>query len=105
MARGVRQTAFETPGDANCLAGNFNQRIPLHRGPRSGSIGEALLQAFEGLEIATKGDLEGAPRPSIDHIAHSADLAPRGVTVWSDRHADGTLVSDQLGVLSDFSLQ
>ena len=93
------------PATRLVVLGDFNQQIPRHWAPRPDSVGEALLQAFEGLEIATKGDLEGAPRPSIDHIAHSPDLVPESVAVWSDRHTDGAFLSDHLGVRGDLRLR
>ena len=86
------------------VLGDFNQRIPRHWVPRSGSIGEALLQAFEGLKIATEGKLPEACRPSIDHIAHSPDVVSKGVTVWCNWDTDGRRLSDHFGVRGDFSL-
>lgn len=98
---GLRSTL---PTTRLVLLGDFNQRIPRHWVPPPGSIGEALLQAFEGLRIATEGRLPGACRPSIDHIAHSPDLVPLGVTVWCNWDADGRRLSDHFGVRGDFSL-
>ena len=92
------------PATRFVVLGDFNQRIPQQWVPRSGSIGEALRQALAGLEIATAGNLPGAPRPAIDHIAHSQDLKPLGVRVWLDTDADGIGLSDHLGVRGDFSL-
>ena len=92
------------PATRLVVLGDFNQRIPLQWVPRAGSLGKALRQALAGLEIATAGNLPGAPRPTIDHIAHSHDLTPLGVQVWRDRDADGMRLSDHLGARGDFSL-
>ena len=92
------------PATRFVVLGDFNQRIPQPWDPRPGSLGEALQQALAGLEIATAGNLPGAPRPAIDHIAHSHDLKPLGVRVWLDRDADGMRLSDHLGAWGDFSL-
>ena len=85
------------------VLGDFNQRIPREWVPQS--IHDALLRAFAGLEIATEGTLPGAPRLSIDHIAHSSDLAPLGIEVWPDRGVDSKWLSDHFGIRGDFSLR
>ena len=85
------------------VLGDFNQRIPRRRTPEP--VHEALLRAFQDFEIATGGDLEGAPGLAIDHIAHTQDLVSRGISIWPDRSADGKRLSDHFGVWGDFGLR
>ena len=92
----------QLPATRLVVLGDFNQRIPRKWAPKA--IYEELLQAFAGLKIATEGTLPGAPRQTIDHIAHSPDLTQRGVSVWLDKDAEGRL-SDHLGVLGEFILR
>lgn len=89
--------------DRMVVLGDFNQRIPRMRAPKKAH--EALLRAFEGLEIPTAGEIPGAPGLTIDHIAHTPDL--RRATpfrIWPKRNADDEAMSDHFGVWADFSL-
>ncbi|MYD93121.1 MAG: endonuclease/exonuclease/phosphatase family protein [Chloroflexi bacterium] len=92
----------QLPATRLIIFGDFNQRIPRGRAPRI--VYEALLQAFEGGEIATTGNLPVAPKSSIDHIAHSLDLPAPGVNVWMDKDTGGRTLSDHSGVWVDSRL-
>lgn len=85
------------------VLGDFNQRIPWTWGKRQAH--EALLQAFRGYTISTKGDLPGAPHRAIDHIAHTPDLALDGdIGLWPKRQERYKPISDHFGVRGDFVL-
>ena len=85
------------------VLGDFNQRIPRARTPQR--IHQALLRAFEGLEIGTAGDLPGARGRAIDHIAHTQDLKRTGpIGIWPERNDRNEPMSDHFGVWADFSL-
>ena len=92
----------ELPNSRTVVLGDFNQRIPRRWAPKR--VYEALLRAFDGFEIATKGELQGAPRPSIDHIPHTSDLEPGSIKIWRDRSGDGRYLSDHFGVWCDLRL-
>ena len=85
------------------VLGDFNQRIPRRFQPKQ--VYAALRRAIEPLRIATQGDIEGAPGPSIDHIAHTEDLEPVGMGIWPMRDADNHRLSDHFGVWCDFRLR
>ncbi len=84
------------------VAGDFNQRIPRRRSPRYAY--EALIEAFEPLNIATIGGLGPDARQTIDHVAHSSDLAASPVTVLSEMDGDRSL-SDHFGVAVELSVR
>ena len=87
------------------ILGDFNQSIP--RCPRMGvpeDLHLALLKAFQGFTIATRGELPGTIDLAIDHIACTPDLVPMGnIKIWPKRNDDGQLISDHFGVRADFS--
>ena len=85
------------------VLGDFNQRIPRQWAPKG--VYEALMRTFEGFEIATEGNLEGAPGLAIGHIAHKPDLVSKGIPNWPDRSADCKRLSDRFGVWADFGLR
>jgi endonuclease/exonuclease/phosphatase family metal-dependent hydrolase len=62
---------------------------------------EELLRVFEPFEIATAGELSGAPGLSIDHIAHTADLLRGSAGLWQRRTVDDQPLSDHFGVWCD----
>ena len=85
------------------VLGDFNQGIPRTWAPKR--IHQALLRAFEGLEIGTAGDLPGAPGLAIDHIAHTTDLRQTSpIGIWPKRNTEDKPISDHFGVWADFSL-
>lgn len=115
-------------GTRTIVLGDFNQTIPRTRAPLRAH--SALIEAFEGLRIATVGTLPwgnrddrgaGAPKDGlwrtqlgsekgpkkrlIDHIAHSRDLAvlgpERAIGIFPERTPDEYL-SDHVGVWTDF---
>ena len=98
-----RQRRSTLPEERTVVLGDFNQRIPRQWTPEA--VHEALRRAFKGFEIATEGNLEGAPGLAIDHIAHTPDLVSRGISIWPDRSADGKHLSDHFGVWGDFGLR
>ena len=105
---GIWLEEFETlrstlPDERTVVLGDFNQRIPRQWAPKD--VYEALMRTFEGFEIATKGNLEGAPRLAIDHIVHTPDIVSKGISIWPDRSEDGKYLSDHFGVWADFGLR
>ena len=88
------------------VLGDFNQRIPWQKVPFGPSLEmhSALIRAFEEFKVATEGKLADAPKPSIDHIAHSPDLVRKGIGIWPKKADDGKCLSDHFGVWCDFSL-
>lgn len=89
--------------DRMIVLGDFNQRIPRIRVRKR--TYQALLQAFEGLEITTAGEIPGAPGLAIDHIAHTPDLKrATNIGIWAKRTSDDRFLSDHFGVWADFSL-
>lgn len=91
------------PDERTVVLGDFNQRIPRQWAPKG--VYEALMRTFEGFEIATEGNLEGAQGLAIDHIAHTPDLVSKRISIWPDRSADGKRLSDHFGVWGDFGLR
>ena len=82
------------------VLGDFNQHIPRKYAPKR--VYEELLRVFEPFEIATAGELSGAPGLSIDHIAHSADLSRESVGIWQRRTVDDESLADHFGVWCEF---
>lgn len=81
------------------VLGDFNQHLPRTRASKE--TYEALLRAFDGLNITTAG----APDVAIDHIAHTTDLRRAGpIGIWPRRDSENRTMSDHVGVWVDFSL-
>ena len=94
------------PPSRTVVLGHFNQSIPRRRvrgAPED--VYRALLDAFDGLEIATAGELAVAPRLSIDHIAHIPDLTAGEIRIWPGEAAGGRRLSNHFGVWSDVRLR
>lgn len=91
------------PEERTVVLGDFNQRIPRQWAPKG--VHAVLRRAFEGFEIASEGNIEGAPRLAIDHIAHTPDLVSKGISIWPDRSPDDKRLSDHFGVWGDFGLR
>ena len=97
-------TAFERlpwrrTTDRMVVLGDFNQRIPQTRAPKK--TYEALLRAFDGLDLATAG----APEVVIDHIAHSRALTRASpIGIWPRRDSENRNLPDHVGVWADFRL-
>lgn len=86
------------------VLGDFNQRVP--RRSQTKGVHAALLHAFEAFSFATDGDLEGAPGPALDHIAHTPDLAPAGgIGLWPRKERHDRRLSDRFGVWGDFAFR
>ena len=98
---GFQKLRCRFPESRTVVLGDFNQKIPRTWVPYR--VHGALLRAFDGFEIATKGKLKGGQR-LIDHIAHTKDLTLRNIGVWPKKCADGTCLSDHFGVLGDLGL-
>ena len=100
---GFDTLSYRRATEKTVVLGDFNQRIPWTWGKKRAY--EALLQAFRGFAISTKGDLPGAPHRAIDHIAHTPDLALDGrIERWPKRHEKYKPLSDHFGVWGDFVL-
>ena len=85
------------------VLGDFNQRIPRRRQPVR--VYQAMRDAFSGFCFATAGEIAGAVEGSIDHIAHTPDLALVGdIGVWPKRGARFNLSDHHVGVWGDFAL-
>lgn len=65
------------------IVGDFNQRVPRHAQPLA--VYEALVAAMSGFEIVTGRVLDGAPGPSIDHVAVSRHWRASRAT-YLDQH-------------------
>ena len=86
------------------VLGDFNQRIPRRGQPKR--VYRALRDAFSGFCFATAGELVGTAETSIDHIAHTPDLALAGdIRIWPKRSARFNLSDHSMGVWGDFVLQ
>jgi endonuclease/exonuclease/phosphatase family metal-dependent hydrolase len=85
------------------VLGDFNQRVPRKRQPE---IAFAALQAaiLSRMEIATAHIVSSVGEPLIDHICHSRDLVPRSCAVLTNIAADGSEISDHVGVNVQLSL-
>lgn len=92
------------PMSRTVVLGDFNQKIPKKGTFVPQYIHDALMHGFEGFQFATEGKLEDAPKPSIDHIAHSPDLVRKGIGIWPKKADDGKCLSDHFGVWCDFRL-
>ena len=90
------------PGSKAIVLGTFNHRIPYEWGKKVAY--QNLRDAFRGWEIATEGDVPGASRKSIDHIAHTPDLGRSRVAVWPEREADGKPRTTYFGIWGDFGI-
>ncbi|GAB4066115.1 endonuclease/exonuclease/phosphatase family protein [Ancylobacter sonchi] len=90
--------AEQPPQADTLLLGDFNQAIPRRRAPRD--VATTLAEALgPTLEVATAGEIAGLERPSIDHLATTADLATRGIAALPNALADGGRISDHTGLL------
>ena len=84
------------------VLGDFNQRIPRRRQPVS--VYRAMRDAFSGFCFATAGELAATAEGSIDHIAHTSDLALVGdVRMWPKRGTRFNLSDHNVGVWGDFA--
>ena len=85
------------------VLGDFNQRIPRRRQPVR--VYQAMRDAFSGFCFATAGEIAGTAEGSIDHIAHTPDLALVGdIRIWPRRGARFNLSDHHAGVWGDFAL-
>jgi endonuclease/exonuclease/phosphatase (EEP) superfamily protein YafD len=80
------------------VAGDFNQRVPRHRQPKS--VWNALRVALRGFDIAT--NYERAGLPLIDHVALDGATAT-GIHAWPNV-VDGQRLSDHAGACVDIAL-
>lgn len=96
---GLAETLPEaTRGGRSVLLGDLNQSIPRTRAPKA--VYDALVRALpEGMRVATAGPIPGPGLPSIDHLAHTADLAATGVRGLPNQDPDGRRLSDHFGLL------
>lgn len=93
---GLRRYLQQTRGQT-AIIGDFNQRVPRTYAPPA--VYEALVDCLEpGFTVATAGPLPPDNIPSIDHIAHSDDLAASDVAMLSNYAPDGKRLSDHFGV-------
>ncbi len=100
--REFERLPYRTSGVRTVVLGDFNQRIPRCTTPEH--MYRALRSAFDGLTIATTGELPGDPGLAIDHIGHTGDLTrSTDMGIWPKRIGDEHL-SDHFGVWTDFSL-
>jgi hypothetical protein len=80
------------------LLGDVNQTVPRTRAPQAQH--DALLGLLAPhLDLATQGAIPGLAYPTIDHLAHSRDLAAVSVAPLANRDADGARLSDHVGLV------
>lgn len=80
------------------LLGDFNQYVPRIWGSKTAHA--AMLAALDDLRVATGGPITGIDEPTIDHIAHTPDLARQEVVGLSRFGDDGRALSDHFGVIA-----
>jgi endonuclease/exonuclease/phosphatase family metal-dependent hydrolase len=80
------------------LLGDFNQYVPRIWGSKAAHA--AMLTALDDLCVATSGPIIGIDKPTIDHVAHTPDLAPQAVLGLSRFDDDGCALSDHFGVVA-----
>ncbi len=98
---GFETLPFRQGAARTVVLGDFNQRIPRQRVPKS--VHETLLQSFGDLAVATVGELEDAPGLAIDHLAHTRDLRVRDrIRIWPRSTTEGLRLSDHFGVWGEF---
>lgn len=86
--------------DLLVVMGDFNQRFTGHRAPER--IHRTLVEAVGDLTVATADTPTGLDHHPIDHVAHSASLAPTSVIGISRTAADDAKpISDHDGVAVD----
>ena len=83
------------------LLGDFNQYVPRIWGSKAAHA--AMLVALNDLRVATGGSIIGIEEPTIDHVAHTPDLAPQEVLGLSRFDDDGRALSDHFGVVARFA--
>jgi hypothetical protein len=88
-------------GIPTVLLGDFNQYVPRIWGSRAAHAG--MLLALDDLLVATGGPISGIDKPTIDHIAHTPDLAPQELNGLSRFGDDGCALSDHFGVVVRFA--
>lgn len=79
------------------LLGDFNQYVPRIWGSKAAHA--AMLHALGDLRVATDGPISEIGEPTIDHVAHSSDLAAREVRGLSRFGDDGRALSDHFGIV------
>lgn len=81
------------------MLGDYNQAIPRRTAPAAvfAKLEETLGDRWQ---VATTGLLAPLGRPSIDHIAHTRDLAAVDVAALSNAGDEGQLLSDHFGVVA-----
>ena len=93
---GVRDRSVPT-----ILLGDFNQYVPRIWGAKTAHA--AMLLALDDLLVATAGPISGIDKPTIDHVAHTSDLAPQEVIGLSRFDDEGRALSDHFGVVVRFA--
>lgn len=83
------------------LLGDFNQYVPRIWGSKAAHA--AMVTALDDLCVATGGPIIGIDKPTIDHVAHTPDLAPQAVLGLSRFDDDGRTLSDHFGVVARFA--
>jgi hypothetical protein len=80
-----------------CVMGDFNQRIPQAGQPAH--VFNALMQVIpSSFHIITAGTKDSDGKQIIDHIAISGDLESEKIIIVPRYSADGTRLSDHVGV-------
>ncbi|MFV0442890.1 MAG: endonuclease/exonuclease/phosphatase family protein [Planctomycetaceae bacterium] len=90
--KGLQSVLSNTPMERLILLGDFNQTIPRHRAPLYAF--ELLSEVLTPFVCPSAGPIPNAPKPTIDHICHTPDLAASSISVLSNQH-------DEIGELSD----
>ena len=85
-----------------CILGDYNQRIPRTSQPLP--VAEALAACFpRDFTISTAGLQDDEDKPLIDHCATSPGLTARVTEIIPKTTAEGTKLSDHVGVVLTLS--
>lgn len=85
-------------GIPTVVLGDFNQYVPRIWGSKAAH--SAMLVALDDVRLATCGPISGSDEPTIDHVAHTPDLAAQKVIGLSRFDDDGRALSDHFGVVA-----
>lgn len=101
--QGLQNILLGQKSERTILLGDFNQRLPRLKQPEL--VYRALISAIpEGFRIATAGEINGAPAPTIDHLCHSPALECKDLSALPQYDEFGARLSDHYGLILDIGL-
>lgn len=93
---------YQDADESLCVLGDYNQRIPRKYQPIR--VAEALSNVLgENLVVATAGKTDDEGMLLIDHYSHTTDLAVEVLEIIPRKSAEGTKLSDHVGVIASIS--